>query len=721
MYMTDLMSLKDLTQAIEDGFVKAQEDVYTGFLIYNYTARAMVLPGAWDNPAVRICRGLIVDPSNYGYRVVARPWEKFFGYGQAEAGDIDFSAPAEVSDKADGSCGIVYLSPQNEVRVATRGSFQSAQALWATEWIQQKTPISNPDVLRDTTYLVEIVYPQNRIVCVEGNTPLTLWDGTHMRMDEIVNHKKKVLLRGVDSDGSVVPTEILGWRDNGYGRDWVTIRTDSYIGSANAPTHISVTPDHQIKTTRGWVPARTVRAGDEVLSSFKKLNSDALHVIQSSLLGDGCLHGGKTTFFSEGHTSKNDYGKDSHRLMGNLANKLTGPINFDSFHTSPFEELAELRNRWYQDGVKIIPADLSWMDDFTMAKWIMDDGCLTKDGGVNIATHCFTYEEVERLGIWIYERYRVSCHIQKTPSGPLLRINKGRRGTYNDITALWEKVVPYFFKSMAYKVPKEFHPLVETASYPRPQWSLATKPVKVVAVDMQPRKRSGKKQYDLTTTTGNYFAKNLLVHNCDYDGYEGLILLGAVDIASGKYLGPQDPSLSWNQDRTEVFSASTLAEALALPPRAGAEGMCVRFLDTNKIVKIKQDDYLELHRLIFGINKRAIWELAYNDGNPSTPEAVDSFLEPLPDEFHSWIRRVWDEIWDRVGETQDTVVAAYSALSSEFDPKSKEFAMAVQERYTTYQKFLFSVRSGQNLAKVILKSIQKDYRGDETPLESIEE
>ena len=101
MYMTDLMSLKDLTQAIEDGFVKAQEDAHTGFLIYNYTARAMIQPEAWDNPAVRICRGLIVDPYNYDYRVVARPWEKFFNYGQAEVGEVDLTAPAEVSDKAE--------------------------------------------------------------------------------------------------------------------------------------------------------------------------------------------------------------------------------------------------------------------------------------------------------------------------------------------------------------------------------------------------------------------------------------------------------------------------------------------------------------------------------------------------------------------------------------------------------------------------------------------
>lgn len=602
-YLYDVVDIADLVEGKAAGLI-SEKHSDDGYSIFNYTNAAVYTPGAWDNYAVQQCRGLIVDESN---EIVARPWAKFFNHNQPEAGELEMHSPVEVTDKIDGTTGIIHLDSSNNPRVATRGSFESEQAIHATKWLRAQGWELHG--LNEITLLVEIVYPENRVVCVQGNTPLTLWDGTHMRMDEIVNHKKGVLLRGVDSDGRVVPTEILGWHDNGYGTDWVTIRTDSYIGSANAPTHITVTPDHQIKTTRGWVPAHTVRVGDEVLSSFKKLNRDALHVIQSSLLGDGCLHGGKTTFFSEGHSSKNDYGKDSHRLMGNLANKLTGPINFDSFHTSPFEELAELRNRWYRDGVKIVPSDLSWMDDFTMAKWIMDDGCLTKDG-VNIATHCFTYEEVERLGIWIYERYRVSCHLQKTPSGPLLKINKGRRGAYNDITALWEKVAPYFFKSMAYKVPKEFHHLVETASYPRPQWSLATKPVKVVAVDMQPRKRSGKKQYDLTTTTGNYFAKNLLVHNCDYGDKDSLILLGGVEIATGEYLSPYYTMhySGWPGEITQVFPYDTLYKALQAPPRPNAEGLCIRYEDKNKIVQIKQEDYIRLHKIVTGLSMKTVWE-----------------------------------------------------------------------------------------------------------------
>ena len=36
----------------------------------------------------------------------------------------------------------------------------------------------------------------------------------------------------------------------------------------------------------------------------------------------------------------------------------------------------------------------------------------------------------------------------------------------------------------------------------------------------------------------------------------------------------------------------SLLNALAAPPRPGAEGMCVRYLDQPYIVKIKQEDYV---------------------------------------------------------------------------------------------------------------------------------
>lgn len=139
-----------------------------GQAIYNYSDLAMFTPGAWDNSAVRQCRGLIVSAD--GETVVARPWEKFFNHNQSEAGELDFSAMVEVTDKKDGSLGIIHRASDGTLRVASRGSFESDQAKWATQWlIEHQASEAGIAGVDDFTYLVEIVYPENRIVCDYGD------------------------------------------------------------------------------------------------------------------------------------------------------------------------------------------------------------------------------------------------------------------------------------------------------------------------------------------------------------------------------------------------------------------------------------------------------------------------------------------------------------------------------------------------------------------------
>ena len=69
------------------------------------------------------------------------------------------------------------------------------------------------------------------------------------------------------------------------------------------------------------------------------------------------------------------------------------------------------------------------------------------------------------------------------------------------------------------------------------------------------------------------------------------MLLGGVWINSGEYVGPQEAAgfiIGWDGGIAETFEYSTLREALAAPPRPGMEGLCVRYLGTSKIVKVKQ-------------------------------------------------------------------------------------------------------------------------------------
>lgn len=173
MKLYELIDKADLDRALEERLVNARTSG-DGQTIYNYSDAAMFTPGSWDNPAVRQCRGLIVRDADL--EIIARPWSKFFNSTQAEAGELDMSAPVEVTDKKDGSLGILSLDSSGKVRVASRGSFESDQAIWATKWINEKWPFvmgrHDPTLywmLKNFTYLVEIIYPENRIVCDYGD------------------------------------------------------------------------------------------------------------------------------------------------------------------------------------------------------------------------------------------------------------------------------------------------------------------------------------------------------------------------------------------------------------------------------------------------------------------------------------------------------------------------------------------------------------------------
>lgn len=61
---------------------------------------------------------------------VLRPLPKFLNHDQPEAPVIALDEPVVVTDKADGSLGIIYPTPDGPA-VATRGSFASDQALHA--------------------------------------------------------------------------------------------------------------------------------------------------------------------------------------------------------------------------------------------------------------------------------------------------------------------------------------------------------------------------------------------------------------------------------------------------------------------------------------------------------------------------------------------------------------------------------------------------------------
>lgn len=156
------MNIQTLQELIANDYINVQKHAKANLLIYNYTSKAQY-DRVW-NEWTLACRGLIMTANN---EVVARPFRKFFNWGEIENQTIPQES-FEVYEKMDGSLGILYWIDEIPY-IATRGSFNSDQAKVATEMLHTKYAASNPQLDKTKTYLFEIIYPENRIVVNYGD------------------------------------------------------------------------------------------------------------------------------------------------------------------------------------------------------------------------------------------------------------------------------------------------------------------------------------------------------------------------------------------------------------------------------------------------------------------------------------------------------------------------------------------------------------------------
>lgn len=159
---TSSINVQLLKDMLTQGYVRQQKHPEANLWIYNYTAKAQY-ERVWNEITLQ-CRGLIMDENMC---VVARPFHKFFNLGESDSQLIP-NEPFEVFEKMDGSLGILYWL-NDEAFIATRGSFQSEQAIFASQLLRDSYQHVLPSLNRNKTYLFEIIYPENRIVVDYGD------------------------------------------------------------------------------------------------------------------------------------------------------------------------------------------------------------------------------------------------------------------------------------------------------------------------------------------------------------------------------------------------------------------------------------------------------------------------------------------------------------------------------------------------------------------------
>lgn len=163
---SDNKTLQEQLRAyVKDGLITERKHPNFDLFIYNYTPKVQ-FRRLWDELTI-MSRGLILDASG---NIVGRPFPKFFNMEELNQEMIPFELPTneqyEVFEKMDGSLGIVYMAPDGKWHVATRGSFESPQALKAQQLLKN---YNINEFVEGFTYLFEIIYPENRIVVDYGD------------------------------------------------------------------------------------------------------------------------------------------------------------------------------------------------------------------------------------------------------------------------------------------------------------------------------------------------------------------------------------------------------------------------------------------------------------------------------------------------------------------------------------------------------------------------
>jgi RNA ligase len=194
----------------------------------------------------------------------------------------------------------------------------------------------------------------------------------------------------------------------------------------------------------------------------------------------------------------------------------------------------------------------------------------------------------------------------------------------------------------------------------------------------------------------------------DYGDMDDLVLLGMVDMRYGIVYGPMETAamIHWIGPETSVFDYKNIHECVAAPYRPNAEGMVIR--SGNNMVKLKQADYIELHRLISMLSERSVW-WSLKDG-----KTIEQICEALPDEFHGFVRDVGDKLLTEFGWLQVAIDRTYSNLIGSLPEgfSRKEFAFAAN-RIDHYRPHMFNMLDGKSTDELIWKQIKPEAKTED--------
>ena len=204
------------------------------------------------------------------------------------------------------------------------------------------------------------------------------------------------------------------------------------------------------------------------------------------------------------------------------------------------------------------------------------------------------------------------------------------------------------------------------------------------------------------------FEKNRIVVN--YHGEDDIYLLGAVNKRTGVSV-PLNELSEWKWKKATVYdNFNSLQDVIDAPDKGiDHEGYVVHFTNSDKRVKLKFAEYLKVHRIATGLNKRRIHELM-SSGDSSS---LESFKASAPEEFLNYIETMQGEVQNEYNVKVSAITSFYDGLIKSLpkDVDQRTFAIKVQSEVPKeFASQMFSLRAtGQVNAKNVWKTTEPPF------------
>lgn len=357
--------------------------------------------------------------------------------------------------------------------------------------------------------------------CFPSITKISMMDGTKKQISKI---KKGDVVVGFDeNNGCIVPSIVKNTYFNGETENWVKLWYEC-ANIKNRKKFVICTADHNFKVGDNLYRAvEEIDIGDEIYHLYNKIEPSDIQkqILLGKLLGDGSFGGKLHNIVQYSHkidhkeyslfinSSLNDVYSSS--CIDTNKNSFSGKNKFVS-RTKSFDWIEDLYHKMYASGKKEIPVCL--VDDITvlsLAILYMDDGHLKHSNSqkdiMSISVCNFNKESCRNLQL-VFDKLGIKTTVTNSDGYNYLHISS------KSVDKFSEMILEYVPPIMQYKLPKKYRGnivnVIDSGKCSNEINNIKVKVLKKEIIKNYPYK--GK--YDIETTTSNYYAKGVLVHNC---------------------------------------------------------------------------------------------------------------------------------------------------------------------------------------------------------------